>query len=317
MLSYVLSRSLQALVVLALVVVVAFATVQLMPGDALMAALAGTGNVADASGLEAVRKAYGLNGTLPEQFWRWLVNFVQGNWGISMNTGQDVIDMFRQRAPVTIELFIGGLLWALVLGVPVGIICAFRRGSKLDTFLSGASLTGIALPPTFEALALIYLLSVVFQLLPVAGYTEFSEDPWENLQSMLMPSFVVGSHLAGVLARYVRAGVIEVLRQDFIRTARAKGLTEVQILLRHAIKPALVPVVTVLGFSFAGMLAGSFIVEFIFALPGIGRMAVDAAFAKDYAVIQAVLVVTAVNVLVVNLLVDLCYAALDPRIRLR
>jgi len=315
--SFVLSRAGQALIVLCLVVVLSFAAVQMMPGDALLAALESTGNVADLRGLDEVRKAFGAHGTASEQFWRWLTNFVRGDWGISMGTGQDVLEMFLQRAPVTLELFLGGLLWALALGIPMGMVCAFKRGSWLDNVLSGVSLTGIALPVTFEALALIYLLGVLFRILPVSGYTPFSVDPWENVQSMLLPSFVIGSHLAGVLARYVRAGMIEVLRQDYIRTARSKGLTEVQILFRHAIKPSMIPIVTVLGFSFAGMMAGSFIVEVIFALPGIGRMAVDATFAKDFPVIQAVLVVASINVLLVNFLVDIAYAALDPRIRLR
>ncbi len=317
MLSFVVSRAGQALAVLCMVVVLSFAAVQLMPGDALLVALEATGNVADTRGLDEVRKAYGVNGTVVEQFSRWLGKFVRGDWGTSMGTGQDVLEMFLQRAPITLELFFGGLLWALLIGVPVGMVCAFKRGSKLDTFLSGASLTGVALPPTFEALALIYIFSVMFRILPVSGYTPFSVDPWENILSMLLPSFVIGSHLAGVLARYVRASLLEVLRQDFIRTARSKGLTETQIMLRHAIKPSMIPIVTVLGFTFGGMLAGSFIVEVIFALPGIGRMAVDAIFAKDFPVIQAVLVVASVNVLLVNFLVDIAYAALDPRIRLR
>jgi peptide/nickel transport system permease protein len=316
MLRFVLSRAAHALVVLAIVVVLAFAAVQLMPGDALLAALEATGNIADARGLDAVRKQYGLHGTAFEQFWRWLGNFVRGDWGTSMGTGQDVLEMFVQRAPVTIELFVGGLAWALAIGVPVGMLCAHRRGSALDRWLSGASLVGIALPPTFEALALIYLFAVLFRLLPPSGYVSWREDAWGNLESMLLPSFVVGSHLAGILARYVRSSLLENLRQDFIRTARAKGLSEREILVRHAIKPSMIPIVTVLGFTFGGMLAGSFIVEVIFALPGIGRMAVDAIFAKDFPVIQAVLVVASVNVLVVNFLVDIAYAALDPRIRL-
>lgn len=317
MLGYLLNRAAQAALVLCIVVVLAFSAVQWMPGDALLAALEATGNVADGGGLEAVRKAFGTDGTALEQFTRWLAGFVRGDWGVSMGTGQDVLEMFVQRAPVTLELFFGGLLWGLAFGIPVGTICAFKRGSWLDTFLSGASLTSIALPPTFEALALIYLLAVLLQWLPVSGYVPFGIDPWENLLAMAMPSFVIGSHLAGVLARYVRSSLLEVLRQDFVRTARAKGLSETQILLRHAVKPSMIPIVTVLGFVFGHMLAGSFIIETIFALPGIGRMAVDAIFAKDFPVIQAVLVVAASNVLVVNFLVDVAYAALDPRIRLR
>ena len=317
MVAYILNRAAQAFVVLCLVVVISFAAVQMMPGDALLAALEATGNVADARGLEAIRKAYGTDGTALEQFFRWLGNFVRGDWGLSMGNGQAVLDMFLQRAPVSLELFFGGLIWAFAIGIPVGVICAFRRGSWLDTWLSGTSLVAIAIPGSFEALALIYLLAVILEWLPVSGYTPFSVDPWENILCMLMPTFVVGSHIAGAFARYVRSALLDNLRQDFIRTARAKGLTEIQILFRHAVKPSMIPIITVLGFTFGGMLAGSFIIEVIFALPGIGRMAVDAIFEKDFPVIQAVLVVASVNVLVVNFLVDIAYAMLDPRVRLR
>ena len=317
MLQFLLTRSLHAAIVLCIVVVVSFSAVQLMPGDALLAAIEATGEAADNRSLDAVRKLYGQDGSAWQQFWRWLGKFVQGDWGLSMGSGQAVMDMFQQRAPVTLELFFGGLLWALGLGVPIGMICAYKRGSALDSWLSGGSLVGIALPPTFEALALIYLFAVILKILPPSGYTPFSEDPWANIQSMLLPTFVLGSHLAGVLARYVRSSLLDNLRQDFIRTARAKGLSEVQILFRHAVRPSMTPIVTVLGFTFGGMLAGAFIIEVIFALPGVGRMAVNAIFEKDFPVIQAVLVVTALNVLVVNFLVDIAYAVLDPRIRIQ
>jgi len=302
---------------LCIVVVVSFTAVQMMPGDALLAALEATGEPVDSRGLDAVRKLYGQDGTAWDQFWRWLGKFVRGDWGLSMGSGQAVLHMFLQRAPVTLELFFGGLLWALAIGVPIGMVCAFKRGSALDTWLSGGSLVGIALPPTFEALALIYLFAVIFKILPPSGYTPFSVDPWANIQAMLMPTFVVGSHLAGVLARYVRSSLLDNLRQDFIRTARSKGLSEVEILFRHAVKPSMIPIVTVLGFAFGGMLAGAVIIEVIFALPGVGRMAFNAIFEKDFPVIQALLVITAINVLVVNFLVDIAYAALDPRIRIK
>ncbi len=317
MLQFILYRGFHAALVLCIVVVVSFAAVQMMPGDAILAALEATGETADARGIDAVRKVYGQDGTAMEQFWRWLGKFVRGDWGLSMGSGQAVIDLFKQSAPVTLELFFGGLLWALMIGIPIGIVCAFKRGSALDTWLSGGSLIGVALPPTFEALALIYIFAVIFKILPPSGYTPFRDDPWANVQCMLMPTFVVGSHLAGVLARYVRSSLLDNLQQDFIRTARSKGLSEIQILFRHAMQPSMIPIVTVLGFTFGGMLAGAFIIEVIFALPGIGRMAVNAIFEKDFPVIQAVLVITAINVLVVNFLVDVAYALLDPRIRIK
>lgn len=317
MLHFIATRAAHALVVLAIVVVMAFAGVHLIPGDAVMAALGATGNVSDAEAIEAVKRAYGLTGSVPEQFVRWLVRFVQGDWGASVGTGQPVLEMFLQSLPVTLQLFLFATLWSLVIGIPIGILSALRRGSIWDTLFSGLAMIGISVPAFWASIVLIYLLSVVFPLLPPSGYVPFHEDPWLSLQSMLMPSFVLGTHSAGLLARYVRSSLLDNMRQDFIRTARAKGLNERQVVLRHAIKPSMIPVITVIGLSWGSLLAGAFFIEVIFALPGLGRMSVQAIFEKDFPVIQATLVVVSVNVLLVNFLVDLLYAALDPRIRLQ
>jgi peptide/nickel transport system permease protein len=223
--------------------------------------------------------------------------------------------MFIQRLPVTLELFLGAAAWSIVIGIPAGIISALKRNSVVDVAVSTGTMIGVSIPNFWEAIMLIYLLGVLFPILPPSGYVPFAENPLLNLKSMVLPTFVLGTHSAGLLARYVRSSLLEVLGQDYIRTARAKGLSERAVIALHALKPAMIPVVTVVGLSWAHMLAGAFIVEVIFAIPGLGRMSVEAIFQKDYPVIQATLIAASVNVLVVNLLVDIVYGYLDPRVR--
>ncbi|MCW7536959.1 ABC transporter permease [Aquabacterium sp. A7-Y] len=315
MLGFLLSRLAHAAVVLGIVTVLCFAAVHLIPGDQLLAALSAGGHVSESSEIDAVRESFGLQGSVPAQFVQWITGFVQGDWGRSIGTGQPVRELFAQRLPVTLELFVGSTLWTLVLGLPVGMVAALRRGSVLDTVLSGSAMVGIAIPAYWLAIVMIYALAVELQWLPPSGYVPFTEDPAGNLRAMLLPTFVAGVHTAGLLARYVRSSLLDALQQDHIRTARARGLSERQVLVRHALRPAMIPLVTVIGLSFGGMVAGSFFIEQVFALPGLGRMTLEAILGKDFPVIQAALVLVSVNMLAVNLLVDLLYAALDPRVR--
>jgi peptide/nickel transport system permease protein len=314
--SLLLTRAAQAAVVLCIVVLLAFAGIHLIPGDALLAAIGETGYESDARSLEAVRQAYGMDGPVTTQFWHWLSHFVQGDWGRSIGTGQRVTEMFQQRLPVTLELFAGATFWAFGIGVPVGTISALRQGSRLDRLLSAAAMVGVSVPTFWAGILMIYVFAVWLPWLPPSGYTSFGMDPSLNLQSMLMPTFILGIHSAGLLARYVRSSLLDNMRQDYVRTARSKGLSEREVITRHAIKPSLLPIVTVVGLSWGHMLAGAFFVEVIFALPGLGRMGLEAVFAKDFPVIQALLVVVSLNVLVMNFLVDAAYALLDPRVRL-
>jgi peptide/nickel transport system permease protein len=225
--------------------------------------------------------------------------------------------MFLRRLPVTLELFFGATLWSLAIGIPTGIVGALKRNSALDMFLTAGSILGVSIPSFWEAIVLIYLLAVVFPIVPPSGYIPFTEDPLLNLKAMLLPTFVLGTQSGGLLARYVRSSLLEVLGQDYIRTARAKGLSEGALVVKHALKPGMIPVVTVVGLSWGGMLAGAFFVEVIFAIPGLGRMGVDAIFQRDFPVIQATLIVVSLNVLLVNLMVDILYGYLDPRVRVR
>jgi peptide/nickel transport system permease protein len=314
---YLFERLLHALAVMAIVVVLVFIVARLLPGDGVMAAMSGSVDMHDPAVVASVRHEFGLDQPGYKQFFFWLVHFAKGDWGVSIGTGQRVLDMFAQRLPITLELFGGATLWSFAIGVPVGLVSVLKRNSRLDMALTAGSLFGVSLPVFWEAVVLIYLLAVALPVFPPSGYVPFTTNPWLNLRAMVLPSFVLGTQSAGLLARFVRSSLLEVLSQDFVRTARAKGLTERAVLFLHAVKPAMIPVVTVVGLSWGGLLAGAFFVEVIFAIPGLGRMSVDAIFQKDFPVIQAMLVAVAANVLVINLLVDILYGYLDPRIRIR
>ncbi len=314
---YILARLGQACIVLAIVTVLVFVMARLIPGDAIMAQMSGRVGVQDPAVVARVRHEFGLDRPLLEQFLVWLGNFLRGDWGTSLGTGQPVLQMFLQRLPITLELFFWATVWAFAIGIPVGIISATRRGSGLDMTLTTGALLGVSIPQFWLSIVLIYLLAVTLPIFPPSGYTPLSQSVWLNFRGMVLPGFVLGFGSAGLLARFVRSSLLEVLSQDFIRTARAKGLSERGVVVGHAIKPAMIPVVTVIGLSWAGLLAGAFFVEVIFAIPGLGRMSVDAIFQKDFPVMQAMLIAVSVNVLVVNLLVDILYGTLDPRVRIR
>ena len=313
--NYIGIRLAHALVILAIVVLLVFVIARLIPGDAVMAAMAGSVDLHDPTVVARVRHQFGLDQPIVVQFAVWIGQFVRGDWGISIGTGEKVLDMFLRRLPITLELFVGATLWSVAIGIPAGIIGALKRNSATDVFVTTAAILGVSIPPFWEAIVLIYLLAVLVPVFPPSGYVPFSEDPLLNLRAMVLPTFVLGTHSGGLLARYVRSSLLEVLGQDYIRTARAKGLSEAAVVVKHALKPGMIPVVTVIGLSWGGLLAGAFFIEVIFAIPGLGRMSVEAIFQRDFPVMQATLIVVSANVLLVNLLVDILYGYLDPRVR--
>src|SRR5262249_28341307 len=200
---------------------------------------------------------------------------------------------------------------------PLRGLGAPMRNSSLGVSLTVVDIGGVSIPAFWEGIVLIYLLAVITHVLPPSGFVPLTEGPWMNVKSILMPTFVIGTHSAGFLARYIRSSLLEVLGQDYVRTARAKGLTEPSIVSKHAARPAAIPVATVIGLAWGQFMAGSFLVEYVFAVPGLGRMGVEAIFAKDFPVIQVTLMAVAVNVLLANLAVGLAYGYLHPRVRVR
>jgi peptide/nickel transport system permease protein len=314
---YILERLLYTVILLFLVSILVFALVRLLPGDPVTAAAMANSDLADKTIMADLRARFGLDKPVYIQYVIWLKDFVQGEWGKSIGSGEPVMDMFLDRLPVTLWLFVGATFWAFLIGFPVGIIGALKRNTGLDAFLTTSSIIGVSIPAFWEAIVFIYLFAVFFQFFPPSGYVPFFENPWENIRSVIMPTFIMGTGSAGLLARYVRSSFLEVLSQDFIRTARAKGVKPTGVILKHAVKPAMLPIVTVIGLSWAGLLGGAFIIEFMFAIPGLGRMGIDAVFARDFPVLQVVLVIVALNVLLINLFVDLLYGVLDPRVRVQ
>jgi peptide/nickel transport system permease protein len=315
---YAVVRLGQALVVLIIVVVLTFAVTRLIPGDAFLLEVARTNSGVPAEEAVALLRAqYGLDQPVYQQFFIWVTDFVKGDWHESIGYGQDVLQMFLSRCRVTLELFFWATFWQFLIGIPAGIVGALKRNSPTDMALTTGALIGVSIPIFFQSIVMIYLFAVLLPLFPPSGYVHFADDPAANVMSLILPGFVLGTSSAAVLARYVRSSLLEVMNQDFIRTARAKGLAERAVVTLHALKPAMIPVVTVIGYLWAGLLGGAFLVEYVFALPGLGRMMVDAVFQRDFPVIQALLVVISINVLVVNFLVDILYAYLDPRVRLQ
>ena len=277
--------------------------------------LAGTD--ADAAGLEEIREKYGLNAPLPLQYLRWIGLAVRGDLGESIRTRQSVAGTVAVKLPITLELACLSLLVAVAIAIPAGVIAAVRRNTPWDVLASSLSLCGVSVPNFWLGIMLILLVSVRLGWLPASGFVPIAEDPVANLKRMLMPALVLGTGLAAVLMRQTRNAMIEVLSADYVRTARAKGLAQAAVVVRHALRNGLIPVVTILGLQMGALMSGAVVTEQIFVLPGFGRLIVEAVFTRDYPLVQGVVLITASSYVLINLLVDISYTVLNPRIRVR
>jgi peptide/nickel transport system permease protein len=313
-LEFLVRRAFISAVTLLLISLIVFTGVRMIPGDPARV-LAGTD--ADAAGLEEIREKYGLNAPLPLQYVRWLGLAVRGDLGESIRTRTSVAWTVAIKLPITIELTLLSLLVALTIAIPAGVIAAVRRNTVWDVLASGVSLCGVSVPNFWLGIMLILLVSVRFGWLPASGFVPLGEDPVGNLKRMLMPALVLGTGLAAVLMRQTRNAMIEVLSADYVRTARAKGLAQKAVVVRHALRNGLIPVVTILGLQMGALMGGAVVTEQIFVLPGFGRLIVEAVFTRDYPVVQGVVLLTASSYVLINLLVDVSYTILNPRIRFR
>jgi peptide/nickel transport system permease protein len=311
-LGYLLRRAGAVVPILGVVSVVVFSLIHLTPGDPVRIMLR---EEADPATVATLRHQLGLDQPLPLQYLTWLGRAVQGELGRSIRTNQPVMDAIRQRAPVTLSLAMAALLVAIAIGLPAGILAALRRNSVVDVTATLVAICGVSLPSFWLAVLLILVFSLTLGWLPPLGWVSPSRDLGAWVRSLVLPSVTLGVAIAAVLMRMTRASLLEVLELEYVRTARAKGLPERRIVLGHALRNALIPVVTVVGLQAGALLGGAVITETIFALPGVGRLLVDAIFQRDFPIVQGVVLLLAVNFLVVNLLVDLTYAWLDPRIR--
>jgi peptide/nickel transport system permease protein len=313
-LEYFFRRLFISAITLLLISVVVFSGLRLIPGDPART-LAGA--EADESGLEEIRERYGLNDPIYVQYLRWVGLALRGDLGESIRTREDVARTVLLKLPITIQLSFYSILVAIMIAIPSGVFSALRRNSLLDYLVNGLSLSGLSIPNFWLGILLILLFSVRLGWLPASGHVPLLEHPLGNLRHLLMPSFVLGTGLAAVLMRQTRNSMIEVLSADYIRTAYSKGLARRTVVVRHALRNGLIPVVTILGLQMGTLISGAVVTEQIFVVPGFGRLIVEAVFTRDYPLVQGVILITAAAYVLINFLVDLSYSALNPRIRVK
>ena len=289
---------------------------RIMPGDALTALMAESGNVSERE-LQKLRKDLGLDRPYHEQYVLWVWQMVTFNPGYSIFTSEPIPVALKKAIPVTIELALLGMGMGLLIAIPVGVLSATRQDKFADYMGRLVAISGLSLPDFWLGTLVITFAAIWFAWIPPLGYTSLWEAPWKNLQQFLLPAAVLGFRLSAATMRMTRSTLLEVLREDYVRTARAKGLVERVIIYKHALKNALIPVVTIVGGQLGTPLAGTVIVETIFALPGMGRLTVEAILFRDYPVVQTNVMLVAATLVTLNLLVDLAYAWLDPRIHYR
>ncbi|MBW3665086.1 MAG: ABC transporter permease [Actinobacteria bacterium] len=308
---YVVRRVLQALLALLGVSIIVFALLHLVPGDPVRTAL---GTRFDQQTYEALRERAGLNQPLVVQYLHWLGGVLTGDFGVSFRTGQSVASAIADRLPATATLAVASLVVALVIAIPAGIVSAVRQGRPIDYVATSLSQIGVSIPDFWYGILMILVFAATLGLLPPSGYESLLDDPVEWLRRLVMPAITAGVVTGAILTRFTRSSVLEAMNADHVRLARAKGLPERTILREHVLRNAWIPIVTVTGLQLATLLGGVVVVEVVFAWPGLGRLALDAVESRDYPMMQGAVLVIAAGFLLINLLVDLLYARLDPRI---
>ena len=310
MTAFLLRRVLIAIPTIVLISIFVFTLQKLLPGDPVLAM---AGEERDPETLAYLREKYRLNDPVVIQYLHWIGNALRGDLGISLRTNQPVLELIGEKLPVTIQLAVMALAVALLVGIPAGVLAAYHKGTWIDWVANVVALSGLSVPNIWLGIMLILIVSVRLGWLPASGYAPFAEDPVRSIQTMLMPAIVLGTALAATLMRHTRSAMLGVLRSDYVRTARAKGLSERSVIVKHALRNALVPVVTVTTLLFGELLAGAVLTEQIFTIPGFGKLVVDAVFNRDYAVVQGIVLCTGIAFVALNILADALYRVLNPR----
>jgi peptide/nickel transport system permease protein len=312
MLGFIIRRIISTIPVMVIVALFVFSLLYIAPGDP---AVVIAGDQATPEDVEKIRKALGLDRPFLERFGEWSWRILHGDLGTSMFTGLPVTQLIAQRLEPTLSLMVVTLLLAIVVAVPMGVVAAWKAGSLLDRALMAFAVFGFSVPVFVVGYVLAYVFALEFDWLPVQGYTAFSQGFWPWLENLILPAIALGFVYIALIARITRASMLEVLQQDYIRTARAKGMGQRSILFIHALKNAAVPIVTVIGIGVALLIGGAVVTESVFAIPGLGRLTIDAILRRDYPVIQGIVLLFSFVFVLVNLVVDLVYILLDPRIR--
>ncbi|HBP31852.1 MAG: ABC transporter permease [Advenella sp.] len=312
MITYIARRLLATLPVIMMVAVVIFAILRLTPGDpaAIIA-----GDDATAAQLEQIRQAMGLDQPIYTQFIVWVTRLLQGDLGVSLLSGTPVLQMIAGRMGPTLALAVSTIVLTVIIAIPLGVIAAWRQGKLLDRLIMSLSVLGFSIPTFVVGYLLIYFFAIQLDWLPVQGYKPLSAGLLPFAQRLILPTLALSAIYVALIARITRSSIIEVMGEDYIRTARAKGLKEKSVLMRHALRNAAVPIVTVIGIGIASLISGVVVTESVFNLPGLGRLVVEAVLARDYPVIQGLILLFSIVYILINLIVDLLYTVFDPRIR--
>lgn len=311
MISYIIKRILRIIPLLLIVSIVMFLVLNLLPGNAVTQILSDMGTVEQKQALEA---RYGLDLPVPVQYWKWLTSFLKGDMGKSFMTSKPVAEKIWERIPITAEMILFAIILAVLIGIPAGILCAVRRGKLTDYIMSTVAVVELSMPQFWIGMLLIMLLAVNLKVLPASGFTRFSIDPLRNLRSMIMPTITLGISLAAAIIRQTRSAMLDAIHQDYVVTARSKGVKESRVFAKHALRNALLPVVTAISMQINDMVGGAFVIETLFLLPGMGKMMVDAIYQRDYPVVMAGTMVVVAFIVLVNLCVDILNTVIDPRI---
>jgi peptide/nickel transport system permease protein len=312
MLGFILRRIIATIPVMAIVALFVFSLLYIAPGDP---AVVIAGDQATPQDVERIRTALGLDRPFIERFGEWSWRILRGDLGTSMFTGMPVTQLIGQRLEPTLSLMVLTLILSIIVAVPMGVVAAWKAGSLIDRALMGFAVFGFSVPVFVVGYVLAYVFALELEWLPVQGYTSFSQGLWPWLENLILPAIALGCVYIALIARITRASMLEVLQQDYIRTAKAKGLGQRPVLFLHALKNAAVPIVTVIGIGMALLIGGAVVTESVFAIPGLGRLTIDAILRRDYPVIQGIVLLFSFVYVLVNLIVDLIYTTLDPRIR--
>ncbi|GAA3589857.1 ABC transporter permease [Gibbsiella greigii] len=312
MVGYFIRRVLAAIPVMLVVALFVFLLLRLSPGDpaAIIA-----GDMATPQQLAAIRESLGLNQPLYQQFFVWIAQLLRGDFGTSLMAQTPVITMIGQRLEPTLSLALVAITFTILISVPLGVLAAWKHGTWIDNLVMSSSVLGFSIPVFVIGYLLSTLFAIELKWLPVQGFRSISQGAWPFTQRIILPALTLSSVYIALVARMTRASVLEVLGEDYIRTARAKGLPEIHVLFRHALRNSMIPILTVIGTGFALMISGVVVTESVFNIPGLGRLIVDAVLARDYPVIQGMILLTSGVYVIINLLIDLSYALSDPRIR--
>lgn len=313
MVAYVVRRLIQAVIVLFIVSLVVFSFIHIMPGDPVLFMLGTQAHSQEV--IDALRKELWLDRPLAVQYGHWLSNCFRGDFGKSIVYNEEVTSILARRLPITLHIGLLSFILANLLGILAGIICAVRRGTILDSVISTIANTWLAIPSFWLGILGIYLFSLKLGLLPVQGYTSPFSDFWLNTRQVIMPVFCLAIVAVAAIARQTRSAMLEVIRQDYIRTAWAKGFTERKIITKHVLKNSLIPVATLSGWQLGVLIGGTVLIETVFNIPGMGRLIASSVMSRDFIVVQACVLVIGISVVLINLAVDIFYGWLDPRIR--